>query len=239
MDQLLFAAEIEFPNILVPKLPQNISNVNIGCAGILNNCVLYVTGGTLIYLHFIVLISIGFSLIMTDINYAIYVCSSLRATPGVTFYRYTIHYTAVITQDSLIDETFKRQIKKRILYMYTYLLCILSDYSYYPDFFNILSIGQKYLSFFTPSFLKIHWVINLEIFLGKHFFSWLCRFIYKLDKYFFIYLSWNTSSFESTYIKPISIKVAFCSNGILALNYRGCKGETIKLMPYYIMTDIS
>ena len=33
LDQVLFAVELEFPNILVPRLPQNSSNVNIECAG--------------------------------------------------------------------------------------------------------------------------------------------------------------------------------------------------------------
>ena len=32
LDQVLFAAELEFLNILVPRLPQNTSNVNIECA---------------------------------------------------------------------------------------------------------------------------------------------------------------------------------------------------------------
>ena len=46
LDQVLFAAELKFPRILVPTLPQNASNVNIECAGI---C-----------LHFIILILICF-----------------------------------------------------------------------------------------------------------------------------------------------------------------------------------
>ena len=33
MDRVLFATELEFPKILVPRLPQHISNVNIECAG--------------------------------------------------------------------------------------------------------------------------------------------------------------------------------------------------------------
>ena len=32
LDQVLFAADLEFSKILVPKLPQHISNVNIECA---------------------------------------------------------------------------------------------------------------------------------------------------------------------------------------------------------------
>ena len=33
LDQVLFAAELEFPKILVPRLPQHTSNVNTECAG--------------------------------------------------------------------------------------------------------------------------------------------------------------------------------------------------------------
>ena len=46
LDQVLFAAELEFPKILVPRLPWNSSNVNIECIGI--------------YLHFIILMLICF-----------------------------------------------------------------------------------------------------------------------------------------------------------------------------------
>ena len=34
LDRVLFANELEFPKILVPRIPQNSSNVNVGCAGI-------------------------------------------------------------------------------------------------------------------------------------------------------------------------------------------------------------
>ena len=33
LDRVLFAVELEFPKILVPRLPQHTSNVNIECAG--------------------------------------------------------------------------------------------------------------------------------------------------------------------------------------------------------------
>ena len=33
LDRVLFAAELKFPKILVPRLPQNTSNVNIESAG--------------------------------------------------------------------------------------------------------------------------------------------------------------------------------------------------------------
>ena len=47
LDRVLFAAELEFPKILVPRLPQNSSNINIECAGI--------------YIHFTTLILICFN----------------------------------------------------------------------------------------------------------------------------------------------------------------------------------
>ena len=46
LGQVLFAAELEFPKILVPRLPQNSSNVNIQCTGV--------------YLYFIILMLICF-----------------------------------------------------------------------------------------------------------------------------------------------------------------------------------
>ena len=51
--QVLFAAELEFPNILVPRLPQNTSNVNTVSTGKSKQCDQLL--GALIYLHFIVL----------------------------------------------------------------------------------------------------------------------------------------------------------------------------------------
>ena len=58
LDGALFAAELEFPKILVPRLPQNLSNVNNECAG--KSKQLYSLNGQilagLIYLHFVILI---------------------------------------------------------------------------------------------------------------------------------------------------------------------------------------
>ena len=45
LDQVLFAAELVFPKILVPRLLQHTSNVNTGCAGKSKQLYsLYVTG---------------------------------------------------------------------------------------------------------------------------------------------------------------------------------------------------
>ena len=33
LDRLLFVAELEFPKILVPRLPHNTSNIDIECTG--------------------------------------------------------------------------------------------------------------------------------------------------------------------------------------------------------------
>ena len=55
---VLFAAELEFPKILVPRLPQNASNVNTEGTG-KGKQLYYLCSqllGVQIYLHFIVLI---------------------------------------------------------------------------------------------------------------------------------------------------------------------------------------
>ena len=55
---------------------------------------------------------------------------------------------------------------------------------------------------------------------------------------FFIYHSWYTSNFETAYKKPPFYHGNyFFSDVVLVSNYHGCKGETIKLIPYY-MVDI-
>ena len=62
LDRVLFAAELEFPKILVPRLPQNTSNVNTECTG--KSKQLYFLCDQLLpeltYLHFYVLILICF-----------------------------------------------------------------------------------------------------------------------------------------------------------------------------------
>ena len=56
---------------------------------------------------------------MPVVNYVINGCSSARTTPGVSLYRSCLtleeNIVAVITQDKVTDENFKRQIKKQIL----------------------------------------------------------------------------------------------------------------------------
>ena len=62
---------------------------------------------------------------MACVNYVIYGCSSARTTPEVSLYRsFTLeeNIIAVITQDRVIDDNLKRQIKVK--------LCVLLDYSY-------------------------------------------------------------------------------------------------------------
>ena len=57
LDRELFAAELEFPKMLVPTLPQYSSSVNIECAG--KSKQQFLCGqvlGALIYLYFITLI---------------------------------------------------------------------------------------------------------------------------------------------------------------------------------------
>ena len=66
LDQVLFAAEFEFPKILVPRLSQHTSNVNIECAGkvsMAKTTVFFIFDQllrALIHLNFIILILICF-----------------------------------------------------------------------------------------------------------------------------------------------------------------------------------
>ena len=82
---VLFAAELEFPKIIFPKLPHNSSNVNTKCARKLKQLYSLCDQllGALIYLHFIILVLICFKLIAPAVNYVIYGGSSSRTTPGV------------------------------------------------------------------------------------------------------------------------------------------------------------
>ena len=82
LDRVLFVVELEFLKILVPMLPQNLSNVNTECAGKLKQ-LYFLCEQLLGALHFIILILICFSLIMSPVNYVIYGCSSSRTTAGV------------------------------------------------------------------------------------------------------------------------------------------------------------
>ena len=55
---------------------------------------------------------------MSGVNCLMYGCSSARTTPGVSLYRsFTLEedIVAVITQDRVIDNSLKRQIKNQTL----------------------------------------------------------------------------------------------------------------------------
>ena len=55
---------------------------------------------------------------MPGVNYVIYGCFSARTTPGVSLYQsltFEENIVAVITQDRVIDEYLKRQIKNQTL----------------------------------------------------------------------------------------------------------------------------
>ena len=91
LDWVLFVAELEFAKILVPRLPQNTSNVNIVCVRKSKQKQLYSLCdqllGALICLNFIILSLICFWLIRSGVNYVIYGCSFARTTPGESLYR--------------------------------------------------------------------------------------------------------------------------------------------------------
>ena len=129
LDRVLFAAELEFPKILVPRLPQNTSNVNIEYAGKSYNCILYVDS----FLEHIKLSSFYCS----DINLFLidHTCYKLCNIWLLLFennskiYHYTgaAHWrknnVAVITQNRvMVDSNLKGKLKTE--------LCILADYSY-------------------------------------------------------------------------------------------------------------
>ena len=62
---------------------------------------------------------------MPGVNYLMYGCSSARTTPPVSLYRSLTleeNIAAVITQDRVIDDNLKSQIKNK--------LCVLADYSH-------------------------------------------------------------------------------------------------------------
>ena len=53
---------------------------------------------------------------MPGVNYLIYGCSSARTTPGVSLYRSLTleeNIVAVITQDRVIDDNLKKQMKNQ------------------------------------------------------------------------------------------------------------------------------
>ena len=55
---------------------------------------------------------------MSGVNYVIYGCSLARTTPGVSLYQSITleeNIVAVITQDRVIDDNLKRQIKNQTL----------------------------------------------------------------------------------------------------------------------------
>ena len=74
---------------------------------------------------------------MPGVNYVKYGCSSARTTPGVSLYRSLTleeNSIAVITQDRVIDDNLKRQIKSRTLctcrlFLLTYIFQYISNWS--------------------------------------------------------------------------------------------------------------
>ena len=129
---------------------------------------------------------------------------------------------SVITQDRVIDENLKRQIKNQPLYT-----CRLFLLTRKPKFFNIWAIAQNYLSIYPLSFFSIHRVITFPKFSRSTIFKLI------------IYYSWHTSNFGTTYKKPPFIKVAiffWCSFSIKLswLRMRNNKINTILCDRYYL-----
>ena len=68
---------------------------------------------------------------------------------------------AAITQDRVIDDNLKKQIKSRTLYTCRLLLL--------TWIFNILASGQKCFTFYPPSFFNTARVINFQFFTVNNF----------------------------------------------------------------------
>ena len=89
MDRVLFAAEFDFPKILVPRLPQNTSNVNIECTRkskqLYSLCDQLL--GVLIYLNFIILILIWVLIEDAWSKLCKIWLLLYETTPGVSLYR--------------------------------------------------------------------------------------------------------------------------------------------------------
>ena len=128
LDRVLFAAELEFPKILVPGLPKNSSNVNIEWAGksvICKTTVFFVWPASWsidissFYHSDINLFLIDYAccklciwLLLFENNSGSYHCT------GASHWRKSI--VQVITQDRVIDGTLKKQSKKQTLYACRY-----------------------------------------------------------------------------------------------------------------------
>ena len=111
------AAELEFPKILLPRLPHNTANVNNESTG-KSKQLYYLCDqllGALIYLDVFVLMLICFKLIMPYVSYAVIGCCSSRTTLGKTLLQLLLKivwHTAI----------WKGKLKTE--------LCILVDFSY-------------------------------------------------------------------------------------------------------------
>ena len=113
-------------------------------------------------------------------------------------------------------------------------LNVLVDCYYETVFLNILTIGPKYLSFYPPSFFNIHKVINFKVFPDEQFFLLLCRFIYKFRWHFFIYHSWSTFNFDSTYnnLPFIKVTILFWCSFSIKLSWFQRRHNKIDIIPY-------
>ena len=93
LDQVLFAADLEFSKILVPKLPQRISNVNIECARKLKDLCSFCDHflEELIGLNFIILI-LMFLIYDTLCKLIIYMVAPLREQLRKCHYTGALHW---------------------------------------------------------------------------------------------------------------------------------------------------
>ena len=169
---------------------------------------------------------------MPAISYVIYGCSSSRATPGASHQRENI--VAVVTQDKVIDDNFKRQIKNRTLYtsrlfLLTRIFQYISNWSkvfdHLPTLFLQYTQGNNFPKFFQINNFSVDYAA-----------LYLC--INRANTSLFIIPGTFPTLQLPIKSHPSSRKFFFFSDVVLVSNYHGSKREVIKLIPYS-MIDIT
>ena len=148
LDRVLFAVKLEFPKILVPRLPQNKSNVNIESAGKSKQPYSFCENPleAPMPLFYCSDIDLCFQFVMLSGNCAMYDCSSMRATPVVSQYRGNTEEATLLQLLLVVGwkmTTWK--VKLKIKHW------ALANYSH----------------FYPPSSFNIHRVINFEFISAK------------------------------------------------------------------------
>ena len=113
------------------------------------------------------------------------------------------------------------QIKSRALHTYRLLIINNWIFQYIINWSKVFEL--------LPTFCLQYRVLSFDIFRSKQFFSWLCRFIYKLGRVLFIYHSWY-NSYKKVTIHQRSY--FFWCNFSIKLPYLWRRENKINTRPY-------